>query len=758
MHPKPFHYNALISALLLSFTQFGYADDSSELSKVTISSSTIEDRFESDADIPASTTVISGEAVEAKHATNIIEVLRSIPGVTADLAGEGDGIKIKIRGVDNQRYMGEKPGVAIVIDGVPVFERTGKVNIDLDNIESIRVVKGGASYLFGEDALAGAVIITTKRGAAHAGVTLEADLGSYGYTRTLVKAGVAEEDFAGHVQVTDRHNDGFYALSQRDAEAVSGALEYYLNDHSELTFGFEDAQRFRDRDGSVRGVTAAEEDPEGEEAGRGYTRMFNVDLSRLNLTYSNDFSDSGNFMAVAYQYKDITDFWSAPIKYDGDGNPVGDDQVDMYANLNDYEQVQRGLKLELRDSFGEFALMGGVELKKNTFDEQTTVKEDYRTYSRGETITAGTIKSDSYREEITKAVYGEAKFRATESTTLTGNYRFDRIELDGHDRLEDSYDSNEFNVHSWRFGADQNLSEKTSLYGAVSTGFRAPSLSELSTNADLEPETTFNYELGVRSELNLFGWNTHMNSSVFYIDRRDFITNSTGQYVNSNVDQLDDVESYYDNIGQTTSKGFELALQTEKKHNFSFDFAYTYLISKFGSYDDFYLALGNPYGVVVNSEEELTTGTYTTRAGTQTCTPDDCVYFKPYDNSGNYVPRTPQHMANLRINWYPTSKVTFTTEIDYRGESYADEINQEKMPARTLLNLGLEYQTKAQVVGGTQGLLTLFLKVDNVFNDQFYSIVRGTYDSNSDGVYDAEDLSINVDPGRVWMAGLKVKF
>ena len=108
----------------------------------------------------------------------------SIPGVTADLSS-GDAIKIKLRGIENQRYMGEKPGVAIVIDGVPVFERTGKVNIDLDNIESIRVIKGGASYLFGDDGLSGAVIITTKRGAKYAGYTLGAEAGSFGFTKQM---------------------------------------------------------------------------------------------------------------------------------------------------------------------------------------------------------------------------------------------------------------------------------------------------------------------------------------------------------------------------------------------------------------------------------------------------------------------------------------------------------------------------------------------------------------------------------------------
>lgn len=743
MQSKPFIKKTLISSLLMSLFAAHHAQAESQLAPVTVTSSTIEDRFESDADIPASTTFISGEIVEEKHAQNLIEVLRSIPGITADLAGEGDGIKIKIRGIDNQRYMGEKPGVAIVIDGVPVFERTGKVNVDLDNIESIRVVKGGASYLFGEDALAGAVIITTKRGADNAGVTLEADIGSYGYTRTLVKAGIAEEDFAGYVQVSDRHNDGYYALSERDAEAVSGNLQYYIDDTSELSFGFEDVERFRDRDGSVRGVTAAEENPTGEGEGRGYTRMFNVDLSRLNLTYSNDFSDNGNLSAVVYQYEDITDFWSSPIKVDLDGNFVGDDQVDRYANLNSYEQLQRGAKLEARESFGDFALMGGFEVKKNTYDSQTVAKEDYS--SRGRVVAEGTVTSDSYLEEVTKALYTEAKLALDERTTITANYRFDNIQLDDLDQLDGTRRDDEFNMHSWRLGADYNLTENTSLYGSISTGFRTPSLSEMETNADLKPETNMNYEIGARTQTSLFGWLTHINSSLFYINRKDFITSALGQYVNGNAES-DDVLDIYDNIGHTTSKGFELAMQTEKKHNWSFDFAYTFMINKFESYDNFYLALGNPYArTQADSEAELVD-------------PMNQVYFKHYDNGGNYVPRSPKHMANLRAHWYPTPKLTLTTEIDYRGESYADEINQEKLPARTLVNLGMQYITKAQVLGGAASDLTLFFKIDNVFDDQFYSIARGHSDGNYDGVYNEEDLSINVDPGRVYMAGFKVKF
>src|SRR3990172_8883510 len=139
--------------------------------------------------------------------------------------------------------MGEKPGVAIVIDGVPVFERTGRVNIDLDNIESIKVIKGGASYLFGEDALSGAVIITTKRGAKMAGFTASAEAGSFGYRKGLARAGFAKGNWVGHVQATKRQTDGYHDQGDSFAEYLDGKLQYLVDETSDIAFGFEQSRR-----------------------------------------------------------------------------------------------------------------------------------------------------------------------------------------------------------------------------------------------------------------------------------------------------------------------------------------------------------------------------------------------------------------------------------------------------------------------------------------------------------------------------------
>lgn len=720
------------------------AAEPAELHSVVVTGSAIADRFESERRTPASSMLITGEQIEQVRPTSIIDVLRAVPGLTADERGGPDGVKIRLRGVDNQRFMGEKPGVAIVIDGVPVFERTGRVNIDLDNIESIRVVKGGASYLYGEDALSGAVIITTKRGARHDGFTVEHDRGAFDYQRSYVKIGRSGERFGGHIQYSHRQTDDYYALANSDAKTLAGNLQWLIDERSDLTFGFEKSDRFRDREGSVTGATRAKIDPKGKLEGRGRTRNFDVALQRLNLTYSKDFSDTGNLLAVAYQYDDKTDFWVAPIRFTATGRPVGDDEVDRYQHINDYEQQQRGIKLEARESFGRWGVMGGVEMRRNTFDEISVVKEDYKNSPAptAPVFRAGDVMSDSFRKERTRAAYVEASFGASDATTVTTNYRLDRLDLDDEDRITAQRRSKSLRIHSWRFGADHRLSDRNALYGGVSTGFRAPTLAELAGNPDLDPERTLTYEVGMRSDVDLLGWGARLNSSVFYIQRKDFILSNVGQYVSSRIGG----DIFHDNVGHTVSRGLELALQTEVRHQLGFDLAYTYLHNRFARYDDFHLALGNAQGgTKVGSLAELTN-------------PLTQVYFQHFDNKGKTVPRSPAHTLNFRTHWHPADGWRLTAELDYRGSSYADEINQEKNPARTLLNLMLSHDREVRLFGEARSRLRAFVKVDNVADKRYWLIARGHHDANRDGVYNAEDLSIVPSPGRTWSAGISLRF
>ena len=696
------------------------------LHEVVVNASTIVDRLDKTNE-PSSTAFISGEQVDGARVHNIQQVLQGVPGLTTEVQG-GDSLKIHIRGVENQVYMGEKPGVAVVIDGVPVFERTGRVNIDLDNIESIRVIKGGASYLFGDDALSGAVIITTKRGAARNNARLTAETGSYGYRKWLAHLGTGNERGNAHIQISQREEDGYHHDSASSSDYINGKLQYYLSDDSDLTFGFELGDRAKNSHGSVRGVTAAKEDPRSEDPNyeyKDYAGRYDVQLEKYYLTYARDIDANSNLMLNGYYYGDHTQFYSSPIRF-----------TENYNNFNDYQQDQRGVKSEYRTSSGKNAWMLGMDLRNNTYDNQTTIADNTGLWGFPPPPT-GSISSDNLTTEQVLALYGEYKWQLSDPLTMTVNGRGDRIELDYADRLDNTRSGDKrFDVFSWRLGGNYALRDNLGLYANLSTGFRAPSPQQLfvgnnspqsrvDPNPDLKPEHSMNIELGTRIETQLGGVPIEIDLSIFQLDRSDHIRASAGQYTTG-------TDNIYANIGDMRHRGLELALSSDPRRQWSWDLAYTWLDAYYTSYDGYHLrtcTAVHPF-----------TGNCTTWAST------------PVDNTGNKIPRVSEHRLNLLLNYRPTSNWLVTAEMSAISPFYADETNQIKIDGHQSYNLLLSYDPQ----WGKQQW-SFFARVDNLLDEQYYNTARGTADSNYDGVFDDEDLSLVVNPGRIWRAGVELR-
>jgi iron complex outermembrane receptor protein len=703
-----------------------------ELNTLSVTASTIDNKFTSRETEASGTAVVSGETVDKAHVENIQQVLQSIPGLTTELQG-GDSLKIHIRGVENQMYMGEKPGVAVVIDGVPVFERTGRVNIDLDNIESIKVIKGGASYLFGDDALAGAVIITTKRGSKYAHNYIAGEAGSFGYQKLVGRTGYSGENFDAHVQISERKGDGYWEDSDYLAQYANGKLQYYVDDASDVTVGFEVSHREKDSHGTVKGVTAAEEDPKSVE-GRDYTALYDVDLFKIFATYSREFGDRMNLMANLYQYNDDTQFLSGYVDYDINHDPVDDPHAKPY--LNNYEQVQRGLKSELRQSLDDSAWMAGVDLRANTYKNRTSYAQPYATYGYNyrtreyewtDYDNVGEERSRNETDENVYAAYGEYKYALTPDLTATANLRFDHIALDYSDDRGQNLEK-DFDVYSWRLGAAYALNPMNALYANVSTGFRAPTISQLfagsvstwgetQNNPDLTPEKAYNYEVGVRGYLPA---GLSYDAAVFCIDREDYIMSTSGNYGDT------DSEEMYDNIGGMRNTGFELSLSSDYSKSLAFTIAYTLLYAEFTSYHNLGMELTPP-----RSRPTI-------------------VY---YDATGNEVPRTSRHTLDISGTYNYENRAFLTAELFARSSYYADDLNVNRIPGYGVVNLLGTYNLK---LGGVD--MSLFARIDNLFDAYYYNTARASGDGNEDGVFDAEDISIGVNPGRVYTFGLSATF
>lgn len=107
----------------------------------------------------ATTSVLAPTFLEPVASRNLAEVLSFVPGTYVSSGGKGEA-RPKLRGLDNDKS-------TLLIDGIPIYEPYFN-SYDLhtvltDEVESVRVVKGASSVLYGPNTLGGIVEVLTRR-------------------------------------------------------------------------------------------------------------------------------------------------------------------------------------------------------------------------------------------------------------------------------------------------------------------------------------------------------------------------------------------------------------------------------------------------------------------------------------------------------------------------------------------------------------------------------------------------------------------
>ncbi|MDR0833671.1 MAG: TonB-dependent receptor [Candidatus Symbiothrix sp.] len=138
------------------------------------------------ADLTGAVASVGGEKLANLQATSISQALQgSMPGVQITRSGSmpGDGATIRVRGVTT---IGTSDPL-ILIDGIP-----GSLNnVNVDDIESISVLKDAASAsIYGARASAGVVLVTTKR-AKEGSLSIDYS-GTLGFVKATTFPGVVD--------------------------------------------------------------------------------------------------------------------------------------------------------------------------------------------------------------------------------------------------------------------------------------------------------------------------------------------------------------------------------------------------------------------------------------------------------------------------------------------------------------------------------------------------------------------------------------
>lgn len=225
-------YVLLLSFLLFSFPAFAAPIN---LEKIVLTAS----RFDRDvASLPSSVTVISAEDITQSRSQTIGDVLKSQLGIhvsdnsspkttIVDMRGFGDTASRNVLVLVNHRRVNP------VDNSGPDF-----LQIPIDSIERIEIIRGGASVLYGDNAVGGVINIITKKGKAGHQAIVSATYG----TNDAIKT---SQEFSGSHKTVDYYfnaqqfeTDGHRANSQLRSRDYVGRIGYAPIDPLAFDFRF----------------------------------------------------------------------------------------------------------------------------------------------------------------------------------------------------------------------------------------------------------------------------------------------------------------------------------------------------------------------------------------------------------------------------------------------------------------------------------------------------------------------------------------
>lgn len=186
---------------------------------------TARQRGEKLIDVPVTVQVFSAADIKAAGIERPQDFIALTPGVSQVQTAEVGDMQVSIRGLNTGRDA--EANFALVIDGV-LQVNPNSLNQEFANIDQIEILKGPQSALYGRNAVAGAMIITTKKPGDH--FVADGKLG-YGNKNTqnanVYLAGPLSEEISGGIGAFYRKTNGFFVNSYRNCDDCADYYKEY---------------------------------------------------------------------------------------------------------------------------------------------------------------------------------------------------------------------------------------------------------------------------------------------------------------------------------------------------------------------------------------------------------------------------------------------------------------------------------------------------------------------------------------------------
>ncbi|WP_425919230.1 TonB-dependent receptor domain-containing protein [Acinetobacter sp. TSRC1-2] len=652
---------------------------------------------------PASVYRIDQNNNENNLGVNLSETLKGVPGLQLNnRENYAQDLQISMRGFGARSTFGVR-GIRLYVDGIPATMPDGQgqtSNIDLGSLDHIEVLGGPFSSLYGNSS-GGTILTTTKEGEGRDSIQLGYSGGSHNKGRAdIVLQGGADKANEPSYVVSSSYfdTDGYREHSAAKKVLSNAKLTWDLDDGSKVNWIVNHVDINAD---DPQGLTRAQwkENPKQQVP---FLKQFDVrkeiNQTQTGLTWSKPINDRHEINAMAYYgQREVVQYQSIPSSTQVNPRHAG--------GVIDFSRYYYGTDLRWtgKDLLPNTRLTAGL-----AFDYLDEDRQGYENFVLVNNQPQYGIKGNLRRDEKNTLwnldPYVQASWDFLPNWTLDTGLRYSNVHYESKDHYivtDNGDDSGKTDYQKLLPSAalTWNITPQFSTYMSYAKGFETPTFTEMAyptvatsgINFDLNPATSDNYELGLKSQ-NRFG---NFTAAVFQSETQNDIV--SGESNNG--------RNTFRNADKTLRQGAELSWNKKLWRDLTAQASYSFIDATF----DADILNTDPAKVVAK---------------------------------GNYIPGVAKNQAFASLGWQPETGFNAGLDVRYIDKLYVDDLNFDAAPSYSLTSANVGYIWKS-----ADWKVRTFARVDNLFDEEYVGSVivndgNGRFFEPADGANWSAGLSV----------------
>tara|TARA_R110002167_G_scaffold34573_1_gene110231 strand:- start:12543 stop:14690 length:2148 start_codon:yes stop_codon:yes gene_type:complete len=647
-------FSILLSASFTSLNASAFEEKNTTDSDLEVITVTSDFRQQNLLKTPIALSVLTEIEIKRRNAQHLEELVAISPNVNF-ASGSQRARYYQIRGIGERSQFNEpiNPSVGMIIDGVD-FTGIGSI-ATLFDVQQTEIFRGPQGTLFGANALAGIINITTKAPTDTFEGAVKLDAGNYNSLGLgLALSGPASNSVNYRLAANQYQGDGFIDntylkksdTNNRDETSLRFKLAIKASndltiDLSAFYFNFDNGYDAFSLDTSPQGKRETLSDQPGFDQQK---------TSALAATFTyQGFEKFTLVTLLSYADSDLAYGYDEDWAYAGISAPKNIDNQDFayweYSSTDYYFRDKPTQTIEVRalSNLGSELFNGSTSWVAGIY-----FKQDDEDLQRQYTYLASDFTSTFDSQSI--AVYGQLDSQLNTKWILTTGLRVEQ-------RRADYINSDGFsdNPNDTMVGGKLVLSfqqnDDTFWYGSINRGYKAGGANtDGSLPNDLrifEPEYLVNYELGYK--VSLLDNAAFIRTAVFYMDRTDVQVRSSKTIARD--DGSSEFISYLGNAATGSNLGIEIEANWQLNELVELYGALGLLDTEF---NDFINAQGNSL-------------------------------------NGRQQAHAPNYQFNLGINIQPGEHWLINFSVDGKDAFYFSDSHDEKSESVALINASLNY-------------------------------------------------------------------